>query len=81
MCARPYLSLHEQINEPLFAQIFGPDEATPPEFAQNKACLFDHVNTVQRERLHELKRGLFSAPISVPYVVNRSVLALKTGPL
>ena len=33
-----------------------------------------------RERWHELKKGLFSAPISVPYVVNRSVLALKTGP-
>ena len=31
------------------------------------------------ERLHELKKSLFSAPISVPYVVNRSVLALKTG--
>ena len=31
-------------------------------------------------RLHELIKGPFSAPISGPYVVSRSVLALKTGP-
>ena len=28
VCARPYPSLHEQIKKPLFAQIFGRDEAT-----------------------------------------------------
>ena len=31
-------------------------------------------------RLHELIKGPFSAPISGPYLVSRSVLALKTGP-
>ena len=31
-------------------------------------------------RLHELKKGPFSGQISGPYVVNRPVLALKTGP-
>ena len=31
-------------------------------------------------RLHELIKCPFSAPISGSYVVNRSVLALETGP-
>ena len=33
-----------------------------------------------RGRLHELIKWIFSAPISGPYEVSRSVLALKTGP-
>ena len=31
-------------------------------------------------RLHELIKCPFSAPISGPYIMNRPVLALKTGP-
>ena len=61
--------LHEQIKPPLIAQILGPYEVTPDEFAQIKVVLFAHVNAALMPRTHAANKSILFAQILDPYEI------------
>ena len=71
---------HEQIKYSFFEQILADLLHNDPKIAQIKCTLFAHVYKALWGRLHELKKGLFSAPKLGGLQRTGPKLELKTGP-